>query len=108
VSITIFSVFTWSLALAQSFAWNVTVSAVARLVYYAVVCMALPVLRAQSSTAPEFRLPAGNWLAALGTLLCLALLTRVNFSGSIILLLTVSLAFMNWLWVRNRAPHPSP
>ena len=103
VSIAIFSIFTWSLALAQSFAWNVTVSAVARLVYYAVVCLALPVLRARSSTTPEFRLPAGNWLAALGTLLCLALLTRVNFSGSMILLLTISLASVNWLWVRNRA-----
>ena len=102
VSIIIFSVFTWSLALAQSFAWNVTVSAVARLFYYAVVCVALPVLRAKSPTSANFQLPAGNWFAVLGTLFCLALLTRVNFSGSMILLLTVSLATVNWWWARTR------
>ena len=36
-------------------------------------------------------------------LICLALLTRVDFSKSLILLATVGIAALNWLVVRGRA-----
>ena len=49
VSIVLFSLVVWLLALAGSFGWNVTLSAVARLLYYGLVCAALPVLRRPSA-----------------------------------------------------------
>jgi amino acid transporter len=71
ISILIFGALVWGFALGGEFKWNVTLSAVARLLYYGVGCAALPVLRRK---APEganatFRLPAGNFLAALGVIL---------------------------------------
>ena len=104
VSILIFSLFTWLLAVSASFAWNVTLSAVARLFYYAAACAALPALRGKQLGAASFRLPAGNFFAVLGILICLVLLTQVDRSGSLILLATVAVAALNWLAVRHREP----
>ncbi|HLO06829.1 MAG TPA: APC family permease, partial [Terriglobales bacterium] len=44
-SILAFALLSWLLALFGSFTWNATLSAVARLLYYGLVCAALPVLR---------------------------------------------------------------
>ncbi|HTS35027.1 MAG TPA: APC family permease [Candidatus Solibacter sp.] len=99
VSIAVFAGLTWLLALLGSFTWNVTLSAVARLFYYAVVCAAVPVLRRRQPGAAWFRLPAGFFFAALGILICIALLTGVDFSKSVILLATIAVAFVNWLAV---------
>ena len=44
-SIVFYAAVVWGLAIAGSFAWNVTLSVVARLFYYAVVCAALIALR---------------------------------------------------------------
>jgi APA family basic amino acid/polyamine antiporter len=107
VSILVFGVMVWLLALFGNFAWNLTLSAVARLVYYAVGCAALPVLRRKQPGAALFRLPAGNWFAVLGVCICLALLTRVDLSQRRILMTAVSLAFANWIWVRRRSALPS-
>jgi basic amino acid/polyamine antiporter, APA family len=103
-SILIFALFTWLLAIFASFAWNLTLSAVARLFYYAAACAALPALRRKQPGAAIFRLPGGNFFAALGVLICLVLLTQVDRSGSLILLATVTVAALNWLAVRNRKP----
>jgi len=101
VSIVVFAILCWVLALAGSFAWNVTLSAVARLFYYGAVCAAVPVLRRRQPEGAWFRLPAGSGVALLGVLICLALLSGVDFSKSVILLGTVAVAFLNWLAVRN-------
>jgi basic amino acid/polyamine antiporter, APA family len=101
-SILVFALFTWLLAIFASFAWNVTLSAVARLFYYAAGCAALPALRRKQPGAAVFRLPGGNFFAALGVLICLVLLTQVDRSGSLILLATVAVALLNWLAVRDR------
>jgi len=45
----------------RSFAWNVTLSVVARLFYYAVVCAALIALRRKQPLASGFRLPGGRY-----------------------------------------------
>lgn len=103
VSILIFAILCWALALAGSFTWNVTLSAVARLFYYGAVCAAVPVLRRRQPDAAWFRLPLGSSVAALGVLICGALLSGVDFSKSMILLGTVAVAFLNWLAVRNRS-----
>jgi amino acid transporter len=106
VSIMVFAAMVWALALIGDFKWNVTLSAVARLLYYAVGCAALPILRRKDpQDAPAmFRLPLGNLFAALGVILCLLLATRVDFTQSLILAGTIVLALINWTLVRGKNP----
>ena len=102
VSILVFATLVWVFALSGEFKWNVTLSAVARLLYYGVCCAALPVLRRKRIGIAGFRLPAGNFLAGLAVLICAALVTRVDFGESVILLATIAIGLLNWLTVRNR------
>jgi len=101
-SIVVYAVLVWAFALLGSFTWNVTLSAVARLFYYGAVCAAVPVLRRRHPQAASFRLPLGPLLPALGVLICLTLLTRVDFSKSLIVLAVIVTASVNWLLVRGR------
>jgi amino acid transporter len=105
ISILVFAALVLGFALGGEFKWNVTLSAVARLLYYGVGCAALPVLRRKSPEGANamFHLPAGNFLAALGVILCLILVTRVDFGQSLILVATIALAFANWAVVALRA-----
>jgi amino acid transporter len=100
-SILVFAVLVWLLALFGSFAWNLTLSAVARLVYYGVGCAALPVLRRKQPGAALFRLPCGREFSFLGIAICAVLLTQVDLSKSLILIATIAIAFVNWLWLRR-------
>jgi basic amino acid/polyamine antiporter, APA family len=102
VSILVFAGLVWVFALSGEFKWNVTLSAVARLLYYGVCCAALPVLRRKQIGNAGFRLPAGNFFAGLAVLMCAALVTRVDFGQSMILLATIAIGLLNWLTVRNR------
>ncbi len=102
VSILAFALLSWLLALLGSFTWNATLSAVARLLYYGLVCAALPVFRRKQPGAAMFRLPAGTLFAVLGAGICAVLITGVNLSGSLILLATALVAMLNWLLVRKR------
>ena len=102
VSILVFAALVWVFALSGEFKWNVTLSAVARLLYYGVCCAALPVLRRKQIGTAGFRLPAGNFFAGLAILMCAALVTRVDFGQSLILLATIAIGLLNWLTVRNR------
>jgi amino acid transporter len=104
VSILVFAVMVWGLALTGDFKWNVTLSAVARLLYYGVGCAALPILRRKSPEGANamFHLPAGDFFAVLGVILCVILVTRVDFGQSLILVATIALAFVNWALVAQR------
>src|ERR1700678_1948180 len=104
VSILVFAAMVWGLALIGDFKWNVTLSAVARLLYYGVGCAALPILRRKQpeGASAMFRLPAGNFFAVLGVILCLILVTRVDFGQSLILIGTIALALINWAIVARR------
>jgi basic amino acid/polyamine antiporter, APA family len=102
VSILVFAALVWAFALSGEFKWNVTLSAVARLLYYGVCCAALPVLRRKQLGSAGFHLPAGNLFAGLAVLMCAALVTRVDFGQSMIVAATIALALLNWLAVRNR------
>jgi len=95
----------WGLALIGDFKWNVTLSAVARLLYYGVGCAALPTLRRKQPDGANalFQLPAGNFLAVLGVILCVILVTRVDFGQSLILVATIALAFGNWALVARKS-----
>jgi hypothetical protein len=66
------------------------------------VCAAVPVLRVKQPGAAAFRLRGGPVVPALGVLVCLALLTRVDFSKSLILLAVILTATANWLLTRGR------
>jgi amino acid transporter len=101
-SIAVYALLLWAFALLGSFTWNVTLSAVARLLYYGAVCAAVPVLRVKQPDATTFRLPGGMLVPVLGVLTCLALLTRVDFSKSLILLAVILIATVNWLLARGR------
>jgi amino acid transporter len=102
VSILVFAAMVWIFALSGQFKWNVTLSTVARLLYYSVGCAALPALRRKQPGKALFRLPAGNFLAELGIVICIVLVTRVDFGQSLIVLATIALALLNWAWVRRK------
>ena len=101
-SIFIFALLVWVLAVFGSFAGNATLSAGSRLFYYGVVCAALPVLRKKQRTPALVRVPAGTIVAILGVVLCVALLTQVEYEKSLILVAAVAVALLNWLAVRNK------
>jgi basic amino acid/polyamine antiporter, APA family len=100
-SIVVFAVLTWLLALLGNFSWNVTLSAVARLFYYAAGCAALPMLRKKRPGQARFHLPGGVAFAFIGIIICMILVSRVDMSKSLILLAAVMAALLNWLWVRR-------
>jgi APA family basic amino acid/polyamine antiporter len=103
VSILVFALLVWLLALFGSFAGNATLSAGSRLFYYGVVCAALPVLRKKQAPPAVFQLPAGVAMSIAGVLICACLLTQIEYNKSLILLAAVAVAFLNWLAVRARA-----
>lgn len=100
-SILFFGAAVWGLAIMGNFAWNVTLSVVARLFYYGVVCAALIALRRKQPTAARFRLPAGPILAVLGVGVTIALASQVDLSKSLIFGATVGAALLNWIWARS-------
>ena len=102
ISIALYAALVWAFALLGSFTWNLTLSAVARLFYYGAVCAAVPVLRRKQPGAAALRLWGGPVIPALGVSICLVLLTRVDFSKSLILLAVILIAAVNWLLVRGR------
>ena len=106
VSILVFAALVWAFALTGEFKWNVTLSAVARLLYYAVCCAALPVLRRKQPGNARFHLPAGNFFAGVAVLMCAALVTQVDRSQSLIVGATIALALLNWAAVTRRNPAP--
>src|SRR5205807_10148761 len=88
-SILVFAVLTWLLAQLGSFRWNLTLSAVARLVYYGVGCAAPPVLRRTRPGSAVFPLPGGPVFPVARAIVCAVLLTHVHFGKSLILIPTV-------------------
>jgi amino acid transporter len=106
-SILVFALLVWLLAWFGTFAGNATLSAGSRLFYYGVVCAALPALRIKLKVPAIFQVPAGTLLAILGVLICLGLLTQVEYNKSLILVAAVAVAFANWLAVRSRPGQPS-
>jgi len=103
-SIALFALLLWGFSQFASFSWNVTLSAVSRLFFYAAVCVAVPVLRRAQPAAAAFRLPGGLILPVVGVMICAVLLTRVDFSKSLILLATIGAAGANWVVVRDPKP----
>ncbi len=91
---------------ARAFQWNATLSAVARLLTYGIVCLALLRFRRTQAAAPAFRLPAAPAVVAVGIVFCVVVASRMGKLELKIMLATAAIALINWLWVRGR-PQPA-
>jgi len=106
-SILVYAAVVWGLALIGNFTWNVTLSVVARLFYYGVICAALIALRYKQPGAARLRLPAGSLLAIAGILITLvlalqALTTQADRSKWLIVAAAMGGALLNWAWARRK------
>jgi amino acid transporter len=105
-SILVYATVIWGLALAGNFKWNVTLSVVARLFYFAVVCGVLIALRRRQPAAPRLQVPGGPVLAAMGIMIAIALTihtltTQADRGKWLIVVAAFAGAFLNWAWARH-------
>ncbi len=105
VSIVAFASGTFLLALLGTFQGNAVLSAVARLVIYAVVCTCVITLRRQQPNANAFRLPAGTLVAALALVFVLALISQMGVKELIAIVGVMAVALLNWTWAKRKAIH---
>jgi basic amino acid/polyamine antiporter, APA family len=103
VSIVIFGALLLAFSIAGDFPGNAMLSIVSRLFVYGSVAAALPVLRKKRPSADAFRLPGGIFISALALLVTAVLVTRMHRGEFLVIGATAALAFLNWLWARNRA-----
>ncbi len=101
LSIICYALLTWVLATNGSFLKNLTLSVVARLITYGLVCAALPVLRARDGTpnaAPPaaFRLPGGLVYAILGVLGMAVVATQVSRGEAMVMAVVIALATVHY------------
>ena len=104
ISIIVFAVLLWALALMGTFRWNATLSALSRLFAYGITCAALPILRKKLPKKESFHLRGGIALAALGIGFALVLLSRVGRAELVALAITAALSLLNWLAVWRNGP----
>ncbi len=104
IAIVVLSMCALAFSLAGGFQWNVAISAISRLIYYAAVCAALPVLRRKKDvTAAEFRLPMGNLFAILAVAVSLLLFPKLD-ARSLVALGVLTLGIVaNSIWAARHA-----
>jgi len=104
VAIFVFAVLLYGFSIAGSFQWNVFISAVSRLIYYASVCAALPVLRRKPDVPREqFHLPMGDLFALLAVGVSLLLFPKLDRGGLLVMGVLAACIFANSLWAARRA-----
>lgn len=104
VSIVAFAVTGLATALAGGFAANATLSAIVRLVTYALVCVSLVLLRRRAAEPAGFPVPAGNLVALLGVGFCGWLLTTRTFTQAWILAAIMAAGWALSLLARRGGP----
>src|SRR5260370_5356002 len=83
--------------------WEAKLTAVSRLITYALTCGALPALRWKNHPGlAKFRLPLGTLLAVIGIGFCGVLLSRIGRVELLVLGVTLAIALLNWILVRRR------
>jgi amino acid transporter len=102
VAIVIYAVTLTTFSVAGSYRWNVTMTGFSRVLVYACIAAALPVLRRQRPVAQAFRLPAGLLFSVVAFAFAAALTTRIDFGGLAVASVTFALAGLNWLWARGQ------
>jgi len=88
-------------AIVGSFLWNAILSAVARLVTYAIVCGAVPALRRRDPDAPCLRLPGGWLIPLFGLAFCVVLVTQMQADHAWVAGVVALAAIVNWAWARS-------
>jgi amino acid transporter len=84
IGVIVFAVAAWAIALYGNFAQLVTVSAIARLLFSATTCLAVPVLRRKMPHATRrFRVPGGPLIPGIAALISIWLLTGMNRAQAI-------------------------
>ena len=102
VAIVVHAVLVCAFAIAGSFIWNAILSAVARLVTYAIVCSAVPVLRRRSPDAPRLRLPGGWAIPLFGLAFCVLLVAQMRADHATVAAVVLTGAGVNWWWTQRR------
>jgi len=103
VAIMIYAVTLTTFSVAGSYRWNVTVTGFSRVLVYACIAAALPVLRRKRPVAEGLRLPGGLLFSVVAFAFAAALATRIDFGGLAVASGTFVLAGLNWLWARGRS-----
>jgi basic amino acid/polyamine antiporter, APA family len=101
VSIVVYTLLLLAFTLAGNFRWNITLSAVARLLTYSSLAIALLVLRRKQPATDAFRLRAGPLIAGLTLVFCIVLFIQTPMSNLSVVLATILIAAVNWLLVRK-------
>jgi APA family basic amino acid/polyamine antiporter len=84
VAVIVFAVAAWAIALYGNFAVLVMVSAIARLLFSATTCLAVPVLRRRMpGAARKFKVPFGPLIPAFAAIISVWLLAGINRSQAI-------------------------
>lgn len=106
VSITVFTLLVWALAISGSFVWNAAISAVGRLLVYAATSLA--VLRLRHREASAFRAPTGTHLASVA--FCAWLFAHQTLGEAIAVatvLLTGSVLWLGYLTTSRSRGRPN-
>jgi basic amino acid/polyamine antiporter, APA family len=106
VSILVYTVLLLAFTLVGNFRWNITLSAVARLLTYSSFAVALLVLRKKHPEADAFHLHGGHLIAILTLAFCVVLFMQTPRSDLSIVLGVIVIATLNWLLVRNNNATP--
>jgi basic amino acid/polyamine antiporter, APA family len=101
VSIIVYTILLLTLTVVGNFRWNITLSAVARLLTYASFAVALLVLRKKRPEADAFRLRGGPLVAILTLAFCAVLFMQTPLSNLSVVIGVIAIAALNWLLVRN-------
>jgi APA family basic amino acid/polyamine antiporter len=106
LSIIVYTVLLSAFTVMGNFRWNITLSAVARLLTYCSFAVALLVLRKKRPKADAFRLRGGPFIATLTLAFCVVLFMQTPVSNLSIVLGVIAIAALNWLLVRNSDATP--
>jgi len=101
VSIIVYTILLLTFTIVGNFRWNITLSAVARLLTYASFAVALLVLRKTRPEADAFRLRGGPLIAILTLAFCVVLFMQTPLSNLSVVIGVIAIAAVNWLLVRN-------
>jgi amino acid transporter len=90
------------LGISGTFKWALAVTAGSMTIFAGAVCAALPRLRALQPAAAAVRIPGGRALAIAGVVISALLLLQLELREAAPIAITVGIALLNWLLVRNR------
>jgi amino acid transporter len=109
VSMILFALITWGLAVYGNFAQLVALSAIARLVFSVTTCLAVPVLRRKMPLDEgKFRLPGGVLIPALAVAISLYLLSVITWSQALSGVAALAVGALLWELFRFRSTASQP